>query len=292
MREFDEGLLHISQGCIFNYWGNKASKRATLYKVLPDEENLRVCDVFMGAGSLTTSLPESWSVLGNDTQKQVMDVHTSLATMLSVYSPEEAEQLIRKSCHNFVRNGKDELGYELLREYYSKVSNRDWLEFYALATSSNSGIIRFNKAGEFTVKYGTRYYNPSLQRKMVNYLTRVQSRDISYSCIDFRELDFLAYDLLIVDPPYNYGAASNAAYNEQGAWRLQDLVNLFTKLDEATKNRVKWVCYNEAITKGKDNPVIQNWIEKYNVRILKDTLTGCSYNRTKERSVEIMITNY
>lgn len=292
MYKFDENLLKPACGSIMNYWGGKHRYIREIYHALPGREDLRVCDAFMGGGSVATNLPSSWSVVGNDSDSKVMEIHNGLLKFLrNGHSPEDLQKWIKGWCHNYVSSGKDERGFEQLKHIYNESVTKLWLELYALITSANSNLIRFGPVG-FNVKYGNRYYNPSLQKKMLHYLKQVESKDITYTNKDFREINFEDFDLVISDSPYSYSGKSNAAYNERGGWQLRDLVNLTTKLDKYVAQGGRFMFFNEAITKGKDNKVIQEWVSKYNVRILKDTTTGCSYNRTSDRSVEILVTSY
>lgn len=279
-----------AHGCCFCYSGSKHRYAAELKAALPKKENILICDVFAGGGSITTALPISWSVIGNDKDSRIIDIHKDFQDWLEVSSVEEVFTYIKEYCHSQVQSRDDEEGFTSLKENYNTEYNP--LALYALATSSNSNYIRFNKSGKFNVSFGKRWLNPSLQKKLYNYLERVKDRDITWESKDFRDYNFSDYDLSIIDPPYAFNGKSTATYNEQGAWQLQDLVCLLGKLDKANEEGSKWVFFNEIVTKGEDNLVIQNWVNKYNVKILRDTLSGCSYQRTKDRSVEVMVTNY
>lgn len=302
MREISQAYLDKHKGCVLCYSGSKARYLKELYSVLPEEKGIKVLDAFAGGGSLCTNLPEDYAVTANDMETHVIDIHRELYNLVDHCLPEEAEGYIKKFCHKYVKDNKDKDGYQKLKDYYNKgvVSMReepsdfivDPLELFALTMSSNTNYIRFNKAGEQTLQFGKRYYNTNSSKKMLNYMERISKRDITWESKDFREYDFTEYDLVIIDSPYAHNGKSTATYNEQAGWQLQDLVDLLTKLDKAHEAGVKWVCFNEAVTKGTDNPIIQNWINKYNVKILKDTTSGCSYQRTKDRSVEVLITNF
>lgn len=277
-------------GDILCYSGSKHRYAPEIKEVLPKEDNIYVCDVFCGGGSITTALPVNWSVTGNDGEKRIIEIHEDLQDMLEVSSIDEVFKYVKEYCHSQVKSRTDKEGFDLLKKDYNVGKNP--LALYALATSSNSNYIRFNKSGEFNVQFGKRWLNPSLQKKLYNYLERVQVRDIHWMSEDFRNFDFNLFDLVIADPPYVFNGKSTATYNEQGKWQLKDLVHLLSKLDRYNEQGGKFIFFNEVVTKGQDNPIIQDWVNKYNVKILKDTLSGCSYQRTKERSVEVMVTNY
>lgn len=296
VRDISEEYLTTNKGCILCYSGSKARYLKELYDVLPEERNLKVLDAFAGGGSLCTNLPEDYIVTANDSEHRVVDIHQELGTLLSYCSAEELETYVKEFCHNWVKNRQDADGYYELKDHYNTgikgEDSVDPLLLFALTMSSNTNYIRFNKYGEQTLQFGKRFYNSNSSKKMLNYLNRISTRDITWKSKDFRDYNFSDYDLSFIDPPYAFNGKSTATYNEQGKWQLQDLVCLLSKLDKAHAEGSKWVFFNEIITKGKDNPVIQNWVNKYNVKILRDTLSGCSYQRTKDRSVEVMVTNY
>ena len=279
-----------SHGDFMCYSGSKHRYASDIAEVLPMEDDLLVCDIFAGGGSITTALPKNWRVVGNDKESRIIEIHKDFQGLLEVSSIHEVFDYVRDYCHSQVKDNKDEDGFDLLKKDYN--TNKHPMALYALATSSNSNYIRFNSSGIFNVKFGKRWLNPSLQKKLYNYLDRSSSRDIEWVSKDFRELNFNEFDLVIVDPPYSYNGKSTAVYNEQGGWQLQDLVNLLTKLDKYHAKGGRFIFFNEIVTKGIDNLVIQNWVNKYKVKILKDTLTGCSYQRTKDRSVEVMTINF
>lgn len=302
MREISQEYLDKHKGCILCYSGSKNRYLSEIYSTLPKEKNLKVLDCFAGGGSLCTNLPEDYVVTASDKEYRVVGIHKELYNLIDHYSPEEAEGYVKKFCHKWVKDNKDYEGYYKLKDYYNKgvtgyrAGESDYLidplELFALTMSSNTNYIRFNKAGEQTLQFGKRYYNSNSSKKMLNYMERINKRSITWEAKDFRDYDFTAYDLVIIDSPYAYNGKSTATYNEQKGWQLQDLINLLAKLDKAHEAGVKWICFNEAVTKGTDNPIIQNWINKYNVKILRDTTSGCSYQRTKDRSVEVMVINY
>ena len=303
MREISQEYLDKHKGCILCYSGSKARYLQDLYSVLPEEKGLKVLDLMAGGGSLCTNLPEDYTVTANDSESRVIDIHKVLYNISEDCNVDEAEGYVKKFCRSWVKDNKDEDGYNKLKRYYNKgvASMREEpsdfvvnpLELFALTMSSNTNYMRFNsKTGAQNIKFGKRYYNPSSSKKMINYLERISTRDITWKDKDFREYDFTKYDLIIVDSPYAHNGKSTAVYNESGAWGLKDLVQLLSKLDKAHEDGIKWVVFNEAITKGSDNKIIQKWINKYNVKILKDTTSGCSYQRTDARSVEVMVTNF
>lgn len=281
-----------SQGCILNYSGGKHRYFSELKSVLPDEMNLKVCDVFCGGGSIATSLPSNWLITANDKEQRIIDIHKTFEEVLvnSHGSIDSAYTYLSQYCLSQVSDNKDESGFELLKKDYNTGKNP--LALYALATSSNSNYIRFNNSGEFNVKFGKRYFNANLQVKLYNYLERVSKRKIQWLSSDFRDINFNKFDLLVVDSPYSYNNKSTATYNEKGGWQLQDLVSLLTKLDKYHEAGGRFIFFNEIVTKGEDNLIIQSWANKYNVNVLRDTLTGCSYQRTKDRSVEVMVTSW
>lgn len=277
-------------GDVMCYSGSKHRYALEIKDILPKNASLSCCDVFCGGGSITTALPTEWDVVGNDVESRIIDIHKYFQEMLEISSIAEVFTYIREYCHSQVRDRTDKDGFNKLKQKYNTYKKP--IDLYALATSSNSNYIRFNKSGEFNINFGERWLNPSLQKKLYNYLIRISHRNMEWVSKDFRDIDFNKFDFLIVDPPYAFNGKSTATYNERGGWQLPDLINLLSKLDKYHEQGGKFIFFNEIITKNQDNPIIQEWVNKYTCKVMKDTLSGCSYQRADKRSVEVMCWNY
>ncbi len=175
--------------------------------------------------------------------------------------------------------------YIKLREDYN--NNPDWVKFYTLITCSFSNQIRFNSKGNFNMPYGKRYYNKSLQSKLKEFVETIHKMSIDFYAKDFREYTFESNDFVYCDPPYFNSVAS---YNEQGGWTEQDEKDLLNLLDTLDEKKICWALSNNL---KYDNPLLDKWIEKYNIHYLNCDYNSCNYHKKdKSKDIETLVTNY
>lgn len=278
-------------GCAFNYSGSKARHMESLYKILPKDENLSCLDLFTGGGSLATQLPESWSIIANDIEHRLVEIHKTFQDKLAadLVTPETLTNIVRLNCHHWVDkiNKANSEAYLALRKSYNE--NKTPLDLYALVCSSFSNQIRFNSEEEFNLPKGDRYFNPAMEKKLLSYLENVLKRDITFTSKDFREFSFSDYDIIISDSPY---CKSVASYNESGGWGFSDSVQLLSKLDKYADSGGKFVMFEEIYSNGKPNTLVLEWAGKYNVTQLGDNSSNCNYQRRGGKTQEVMVHNF
>ncbi len=276
-------------GCVMNFSGSKARHLDAIYSILPKEDGLVVLDSFMGGGSLATQLPESWLVTANDISSELVEVHENLYQLMRKQGVVKTAEEVLSVCHSmFDKNNKnDKEHYIQVRAEYNK--NPTPLGLYGMLCASFSNQIRFGPEG-FNLPKGNRYYNPSMQAKMLAYLERISVRDITYTNKDFREFDFTNYDLVFADCPYYM---TDAVYNSQGeGWTLKDSVALLSRLDRQHVSGGKFIMFEELYSKGKKNVALAEWASKYNIKQLGDNSDKCNYQRSGGRTQEIMVYNF
>jgi len=187
-------------------------------------------------------------------------------------------------------------GYLRLRSDYNKIPEplRPSYAFYALITHSFNNQIRFNKKGEFNMPFGVSSFNPTLRKRFVEFVEKLQTLDVKFYSKDFREFKvdtFDKRDFVYCDPPY---LLSLATYNENGGWTEQDEKDLYTFLDEIG-GKVRWAMSNVLETKGKRHSLLESWVRKngYKIHYLNASYSNCNYQRKKYKpDVEILVTNY
>jgi len=98
-----------------------------------------------------------------------------------------------------------------------------------------------------------------------------------------------------VDPPY---LITCATYNEQGGWGEKDEKDLLSFLDELSDRNVRFALSNVLRSKGKENSILIEWIEKnaekYKAIQLNYSYSNSNYQTKDKSSVteEVLITNY
>jgi site-specific DNA-adenine methylase len=138
-------------------------------------------------------------------------------------------------------------------------------------------------------------FNPSLQKKFIDFVDNLKNKNINFVHKDFRGLPFdklNSNDFVYADPPYLITCAS---YNENGGWNEEHEKDLLKLLDKLNQNGVKFALSNVLESKGKSNDILKEWSKDYIVNRLNYTYNNCNYQKKdKEENsvVEVLITNY
>ncbi|MBR2506575.1 MAG: DNA adenine methylase, partial [Bacilli bacterium] len=114
----------------------------------------------------------------------------------------------------------------------------------------------------------------------------------------FREFDVSALtpqDFVYVDPPY---LITCATYNEQGGWDEAAEKDLLAFLDELHSKHIRFALSNVLRSKGKENRLLIEWLEKntgkYTAIPLNYSYSNSNYQTKDKTSVseEVLIINY
>ncbi|ATN93500.1 DNA adenine methylase [Pseudoalteromonas phage J2-1_QLiu-2017] len=280
--------------CYMNYTGSKARYEKEVLEVIPEElkeKPLKVLDLFGGGASLSTRLPKAWKVTVNDIDTRIIDIHKQMQNLASAFGPEGGLDFVKVFTHFKVPDNKSEEAYLELRDHYNSTPDKHPMVLYSLICSSNSNRVRFGPNG-FNVPFGKRYFNPSMQQNLLSWMQRVVDREIEFISMSYDEIDYSEYDIVIFDPPYACNNKSTAVYNESGGWTFNNMIDVLNITNRIANSGKHFIAFNEVTTKGVDNSFIKRWSQLYNCVTLEDTLTGSSANRTKERSVEVLVHNF
>lgn len=89
-----------------------------------------------------------------------------------------------------------------------------------------------------------------------------------------------------------------ATYNEQGGWSEEDEKDLLSFLDELNDRNIRFALSNVLRSKGKENSILIEWLEKnaekYKAIRLNYSYSNSNYQTKDKSSVteEVLITNY
>lgn len=263
----------------FNWTGSKHRYLLDLFKVLPTKDNLKVLDVFLGGGDLISKLPLSWEIHGNDLMKEVYDLH--IAVQSGIINTEN----ISAAYKDRGMSKTNAEAFSSLRSEYN--DTRDIELLYLLMTNSFNNQLRFNQKGGFNMPFGKdrSTFNPNMKAKLTNYSSSLKERNVTFHNKDYKDFDFSDFDLLLLDPPY---ANTVATYNETTGWGSKEDLELFNKIDGSGKD---FIYFNQTWSKGVENKELVGWSKKYKVVVLKETSTGCNYQRKEGFTQEVLITN-
>lgn len=259
-------------------------------------------DLFGGGFNVGVNV-EANKIIYNDICEQVVDllkhfyenpsecVHKQIIDTISHYdlSRSDVNGYEYYGCNS--NNGLGDFNkhkYIQLREDYN--SNPDWIKFYTLITCSFSNQIRFNSHGKFNMPYGKRDYNLSLQKKLKLFIDSLHNKDCKFLNVSFEYFDFQSLtkeDFVYFDPPY---FNSVATYNEQGGWTEDNEIELLSVLDRLNEKGVRFALSNNL---KYENPLLDEWKDKYNIHYLNGNYSNCNYQKKdKSQDIEVLITNY
>lgn len=269
-------------GCYLNYSGSKWRYMKEIHSLLPQEKGLRALDLFCGGAGVASHMPIGWDITANDLNKKIIDLH------LNTLKPDfqkQVETYITK--YKLSKTNKE--GYLDLRDYYNTQDMSPEVLYTLLCYSFNNQV-RWNSKGNYNMPFGENRseFNKNLKTKLQNFIERSLRKGVQFTSKSFDTFDFNAHDFLFIDPPY---LETTATYNERGGWGVEEETVLLTKLENTT---AKWMLTNQTISKGKENKLLVDFIERgvYNVHILRDTTKNCNYQRKGGETVEVIVTNY
>lgn len=173
-----------------------------------------------------------------------------------------------------------------------------YVMLYVLIVYAFNNQIRFNQQGEFNLPVGKRDFNRSMARKLSQFIDCIQGQNCEFRCEDFRELpidDLGSTDFVYADPPY---LITCATYNEQGGWDEQSERDLLALLDTLSERGVRFGLSNVLRSKGKENEILLDWLEKhratYRALSLNYSYANSNYQIKDKVSPteEVLIVNY
>lgn len=262
---------------VIPYTGNKQKLLPELFKLFPDRNSyMRFIDCFCGGLSVSLNVPKP--VLSNDYDRTLIDMYKRLQ-MLPDLSP--VRELIKQ--HGLGKNEKE--AYLAFRDAYNK--NKDPLWLYVLILHSFSNVNRTNDKGNFNANFGCRTLNYSTVKRFEHFKNNV--RGIEFSSASFKDLDICLNDFVYCDPPY---LITDAVYNK--FWNEEREHELYDFLDNLNSDGIKFGLSNVTHHAGKQNDILIEWMQKYNVHNLdKKYLLGQhtdSYEQNKTQ--EVYVCNY
>ena len=133
---------------------------------------------------------------------------------------------------------------------------------------------------------------------MEELVEKLKSGDYTFTNFDFRELpndDWNDKTFVYADPPY---LITCATYNEQDGWNETLEKELLSYLDNLNERGIRFALSNVLYSKGKENKILLDWIDKnigrYRVIYLDYNYANSNYH-TKDKTAkaeEVLIVNY
>ena len=278
-----------------NYIGGKHKLLPQILPLFPNNIDVFV-DLFCGGCNVGINAQAN-KVVFNDNLKYLIDFYKLLYSL----PKEETLSHIRNRISEFDLSLTNNDGYISLRKLYNE--KRNPLDLFVLVAYSFNHQIRFNTAHEFNNPFGKERssFNPRMENNLIEFINRLQSRDVLFSCSNFDDFDFSKLsinDYVYCDPPY---LITTGSYNDgkRGftGWNTKHEIRLLEILDELNSRGIRFSLSNVLRHKGNYNTVLYEWLESndYYVHHLSKDYSNSSYhlkNRGETETDEVLVTNY
>lgn len=297
-----------------NYTGGKYKLLPQILPHFPDSIDVFV-DLFCGGCNVGINVNAN-KVIYNDVDEHLLYLYNTFKNLDKQSTFDWIHEIIDKyQLSDVSKNGYDYYGCEsgkglgdYNREHYLKLRQdfntkitEDYYYYimlYVIIVYAFNNQIRFNSKGEFNLPVGKRDFNKKMAEKLSAFIDVIQSQNCVFTCKDFRDFDISGLDgndLVYVDPPY---LITCATYNEQGGWNEQSEKDLLAFLDNLYANGIRFALSNVLRSKGKENRLLIDWLERnggrYKALSLDYSYSNSNY-QTKDKSSpaeEVLIVNY
>lgn len=280
---------------MLKYRGGKSKELKYYLNHIENEEFNRYFEPFFGGGATYFALEPEQAII-NDINSKLINFYSDVKNNFTqlkneLYQLERIYNENQKRYQNLkdlnpnerIHNENEDLYYEIRNEFnYPSGKILDSTAYFFINKTAYSGMIRYNKKGEYNVPFG-RYKNFNTDLVNENHHILLQNTEIFNT--DYSEIFNMATpnDIMFLDPPYDcifndYGnIESEDGFNENEQRRLaEDFINLDTRaLMVIAKTPLTEELYR--------NFIIDEYDKNYSVNIR---------NRFKSEAKHIVIKNY
>ncbi len=282
---------------ILKYRGGKSSEIKYFAKYFPSDFDTYI-EPFVGGGAVYFYLEHYKNIINDINTKLITfyrqlkcdykEMRHQLDYLQELYEQNQVEYQEQKAVVgvNYVENKNEEFYYQM-RDIYN-YPNDKWLEgviYFYINKTAYSGMIRFNKQGEYNVPFG-RYKNFNTKLITDEHHELLTKTDIYNT--DFGEIFKLAKpdDFMFLDPPYHkavfndYGNCVKSHKNEFTEEEHKRLAGEFKQL----KCRALMVISKTKLTcELYKDYIVDEYRKNYSVNIR---------NRFKNKAKHLVIINY
>lgn len=213
------------------------------------------------------------------------DQITPLANLLAKLYEEPLDSALKEIdyyINKYSLSKENQEGYLKLREDYNEKPQS--LMFYTLICYAFNYQIRFNSKGEYNMPFGKNRssFNPTLRKRFIAFVENLKKKNIKFYAEDYLKfyekiIPGLKEPFIYCDPPY---FNSTASYNENSGWSEVNEEQLLSILDILDSKGIKFALSNNL---KYDNPILKEWMKKYNVHYLISDYSNCNYQK-KDKS--------
>lgn len=230
---------------ILKYRGGKSSEIPNILQHVPNHYN-RYIEPFFGGGALYFYIEKENSII-NDINTRLINFYKDVAynyhnmrpqldEIQRIYTENQSDYEQRKSINPevIIPNDNEEL-YYYIRNLFNNNIDQEYLDsviYYFINKTAYSGMIRYNKKGEFNVPFG-RYKNFNTKLLTIEHHELLSTAEIYNQ--DYAQIFNMANDddFMFLDPPYDtkfsdYGNGTDFT-EEQHRQLSEDFRNLNCK---------------------------------------------------------------
>lgn len=277
-----------------NYIGGKRKLLPQILPLFPTKISTFI-DLFCGGCTVGLNV-DAEKVVFNDNLTYLIDMYQAFLHT----NKEDVLSYIETRVKDLKLTQTNIEGYLKLRAEYNSVRNP--LDLFVLIAYSFNHQIRFNSSHEYNNPFGKERssYNSKMQDNLRSFLDAIHSRNVSFSNLDFREVDFSVLsdnDFVYADPPY---LITRGTYNDGkrgfSGWGTSEEIALLELLKSLDSKGVRFALSNVLTHKGEENKLLQEWISGhgFSVHWLNMCYNNSNYQSaaSKGKTLEILVTNY
>lgn len=284
-----------------SYPGNKNRLISEIVKYFPNDYDTFV-DVFAGSAVVAANSGVDHIVLNdsnpyiiqiikyqheNTFDQIVKDVENIILKYGLTYTRQHEKNFYVEYNHEGLSKYNKE-PYNRLKDDYNK--NRDVRLLFVLLIYGFNHYLRFNKNGVFNVPVGKVDFSNSIYKELKKFQDCFNLKKVELLNCDFRNKRIYEFDsaFFYFDPPY---LVTTAPYN--AGWNEKDERELLFLLDQLNNNGKKFALSNVILSNGKENRVLKQWCQKYNVHYLHRQYRNANYQKVNiTDTIEVLICNY
>lgn len=278
--------------------GGKYDLLPQIMPYIPSDISVFV-DLFGGGFNIGANV-EAEKILYNDHV-------TPLVKLFKCFYNKTSEEIIEYIETTIEENNlskQDKESYYQFRDKYNESNYKNPLDLYILQCFSFNNIIRFNKKRMFNASHGTNrsHFTIPMRNKLIRFVNLIHEKNIIFTDNDFTFLKVYKLpenSFVYLDPPYYI---SEGVYNKGDKyakpWGLEEEKSLYSLLDYLNDNRVKFMLQNVVTHDGKQNYILQDYINNndFNVVDVDSDYSNCNYRKKTAKNMrnthEVLVMNY
>jgi len=269
------------------------SKFKLLEQILPEMDYTKsyFVDLFCGSFVVGSNVTDKYKkILANDVIAELVGIHREIINNSSEFIKKVKELSVSKD---------DQSGFNQLRTSFNSEKTPEKL--YALMLCSTNNMMRFNLKFEYNQTFGKRTFNPSTEKKLIEYIEYITpfKDKILFSSKSFSDIKITKPSMVYIDPPYGYvienGQMGNKQISEAGYnvfYKKEDDIKLYNYILDLNLKGHSFMLSGLLEHDGKQSWIMNKLIQDgFKSKQLDFNYNGVSRKGDKE-SIEMIIMNY